>query len=157
MELSDLLNLLLGGGLLSSVVALITMRSTVRKARAEAETIQISNTEQATKVLVENIVNPLKIELAATRDELRETKKEFGATKREMARFRKAVESANNCRYSLHCPVLDRLREQQKGGAAEGGGPDGNAGQPTGRNPPEIVGAYSGGAGRTAGVTGRPP
>ena len=64
MELSELINLVLGGGLVATVIAVITMKSTVRKAKAEAEkaladaeTVRIDNTEKATRVLIENIVN----------------------------------------------------------------------------------------------------
>lgn len=121
MGLSEILNLILGGGLIAALISLITIRATVRKAnadadkaKADAETVRISNTEQATRILIENIVEPLKEELIATRNELCETKKELGATKREMARFRKAVNDANGCKYHDDCPVLVGLREFPK-------------------------------------------
>ena len=81
MELSEILNLVLGGGLLAAVIGLLTLKATVRKAnaeaekaRAEAETVRIDNTEQATRILIDNIVEPLKKELNETREELRATK-----------------------------------------------------------------------------------
>lgn len=121
MELSEILNLILGGGLLASVVGVITLRATVRKANAEAERakadadgVRITNTENATRILVENIVKPLKEELNATREDLQATKKEMASTKREMARLRKAVETASNCPHSDGCPVLAKLRINQK-------------------------------------------
>lgn len=121
MELSEILNLILGGGLLASVVGVITLRATVRKANAEAERakadadgVRITNTENATRILVENIVKPLKEELNATREDLQATKKEMASTKREMARLRKAVETASNCPHSDACPVLAKLRVNQK-------------------------------------------
>ena len=114
MELNEILNILLGGGLVAALVALATLRATVREANAkaeralaDAETVKITNTESATKVLIENIVEPLK-------NELNETRKELHAVKREIARFRKAVDSANSCRYHDGCPVLERMREQEK-------------------------------------------
>lgn len=114
MELSEIINLVLGGGLVATIVAIITLQSTVRKAKAdaekataEAETVRIDNTEKATRVLIENIVNPLK-------EELNETRKDLNATKREMARLRKAIDDANSCRYSDDCPVLQRMRVDQK-------------------------------------------
>lgn len=121
MELSNFLNPILGGSLIGAIVSIVTIRSALKKARAEAEkalaeadkaraeadTVRITNTEQATRVLVQNIVEPLK-------QELNETRKELGALKREMARFRKAVYSANSCRYSADCVVLKWLREQPK-------------------------------------------
>ena len=94
MSSSEILNILLGGGLVALVVALATMKATVRKAnadaekakadaekaRAEAETVRITNTENATRILVENIVNPLKEELHATREELHTTREKLSAT-----------------------------------------------------------------------------
>lgn len=99
---------------MATIAAIITLKSTVRKAKAEAEkataeaeTVRIDNTEKATRVLIENIVNPLK-------EELNETRKDLNATKREMARLRKAIDDANSCRYSDDCPVLHRMRVEQK-------------------------------------------
>ena len=94
MELSEMINLVLGGGLVATIAAIITLKSTVRKAKAEAEkataeaeTVRIDNTEKATRILIENIVNPLK-------EELNETRKDLNATKREMARLRAGLEDA---------------------------------------------------------------
>ncbi len=114
MELSEIINLVLGGGLVATIAAIITLKSTVRKAKAEAEkataeaeTVRIDNTEKATRVLIENIVNPLK-------EELYETRKDLNSTKREMARLRKAIDDATSCRYSDNCPVLHRMRFSTK-------------------------------------------
>ena len=121
MSSSEILNILLGTGLMGLVVAVATMKATVRKsnadeekARAEAEAVRITNTENATRILVENIVKPLKEELNATRTDLQATKKEMASTKREMARLRKAVEAATGCRHADYCPVLFKLRDNQK-------------------------------------------
>lgn len=112
--LSEIINIVLGGGLVATIVALLTLRQTVRKASAEAEradaeadTVRIENSEKATRILIDNIVNPLK-------EELYETRKYLNAAKREMARLRKAIDDANSCRYSDDCPVLDRMRVEQK-------------------------------------------
>lgn len=156
MELSEILNLVLGGGLLAAVIGLLTLKATVRKAnaeaekaRAEAETVRIDNTEQATRILIDNIVEPLKKELNETREELRATKKEFGSTKREMARLRKAIGDAGNCKHSDACPVLFRLREHPKdsegdlpdGGESDGGGQSGQRSPPcTDGGGPEVGG-----------------
>ena len=114
MELSEILNVVLGGSLVGAVISIVTIRSALKKARAEAEkaiaesdTVKITNTETATRILVENIVTPLK-------DELHETRKELSLLKKEMARFRKAVDSANSCKYSDDCPVLERMRGSQE-------------------------------------------
>ncbi len=121
MTFSEILNILLGGGLITLIVAVITLKATVRKANADAEKanadaegVHITNTENATRILVENIVKPLKEELNATREDLQATKREMASTKREMQRLRKAVESAGNCPHSDGCPVLRKLRDNQK-------------------------------------------
>lgn len=114
MDLSQILNVVLGGSLLGAVVSIVTIRSALKKARAEAEkalaesdTVKITNTEQATRILVENIVKPLT-------EELNETRKEIGSIKREVARLRKAIDGANSCRYNTDCPVLERMRVASK-------------------------------------------
>lgn len=114
MDWSVIANLILGGGLLSAVAAILTLRSTVAKAKAEAERVRIDNTEQATRILVENIVQPLKVELNATREDLQATKREMASTKREMGRLRKAVEAAGRCPHSDGCPVLLRLSDGEE-------------------------------------------
>ena len=85
MDFSAVMNLVLGGGLVATIIAIITLKSTVREARAkaekataEAETVRIDNTEHATRILIENIVEPLK-------EELNENRKALQATRREMA------------------------------------------------------------------------
>ena len=127
MSTSEILNILLGTGLVGLMVAVATMKATVRKAnadaekaKADAETVRITNTENATRILVENIVKPLKEELNATRTDLQATKKEMASTKREMARLRKAVEAASGCRHADYCPVLFKLRDNQKDTDAAG-------------------------------------
>ena len=84
MDFSAVMNLVLGGGLVATIIAIITLKSTVREARAkaekataEAETVRIDNTEHATRILIENIVEPLK-------EELNENRKALQATRREM-------------------------------------------------------------------------
>ena len=132
MELSEILNVVLGGSLVGAIISIVTIRSALKKARAEAEkalaeadTVKITNTEQATRILIQNIVEPLKIEL-------NETRKDLNATKREMARLRKAIDDANSCKYSADCPVLKRMRfspKERDGGKPGTGGRDRQGGQ----------------------------
>lgn len=171
MEFSEILNYILGGGLLASLVGIVTLRATVRKAnaeaekaKAEAETVRIDNAERATRILIENIVEPLKKELSETREELRstkeefgETKREFGATKREMARLRKAVESANSCRFSVDCPVLFKLRDLPKSNTKGAGGGDGAQRQPRARSSPGTDGNGTDVGGEDGDTDGQPP
>lgn len=114
MELNEILNIILGGSLVGALVTIATLHSTVRKAKAEAskseadaETVRVDNAEHATRILVENIVKPLKEELSATRKDLQ-------STKREMARLRKAIGGASDCEYRDGCPVLHELRDLPK-------------------------------------------
>lgn len=116
MELSEILSWALGGGMVATLITLVTLKSTVlkakseaqracadaEKARAEAETVRIANTEQATRILMVNIVEPLT--------------KELNATRREMARLRKALNAASACDYHDSCPVLRELQQYQKNG-----------------------------------------
>ena len=165
MEFSEILNYILGGGLLAAVVGIVTLKATLRKANAdaekaiaEAETVRIDNAEHATRILIENIVEPLKKELHETREELRETKKEFGATKREMARLRKAIADANSCKHSDDCPVLYRLRDLTKGelpGCIEHG--PGIRGQPTIRSKEDRDGDGTAITGETGDTDRQPP
>ena len=124
MSVPEILDLLLGGGLVAALVSVITLRSTLREARAKAdeahaaaETVKITNTEHATRILVQNIVEPLTKELNETREELSLYKKEMSrllnAQKREMARLRKAIDGANACDHRDSCPVIDRLRDEK--------------------------------------------
>lgn len=140
MELSEMINLALGGGLMATVVALFTMRSTIKeanakaaKAMAEAETVRIDNTEHATRILIENIVEPLKQELDETRHAMQ-------LTKREMSKLRKAIDTANSCKHSGDCPVLAGVRKQQEG-ARDQDGADAGADRPL-----QGTDAWAGGA-----------
>lgn len=121
MNFSEFLNCFLGGGVVAMLVGLATMRATVRKAEAEAaqakaqaikaeaeaETVRITNAENATRILVANIVVPLRNELNATREEL-------SSIKGTISRLTRAIEAANKCRLSKSCPVLGKLRNSQK-------------------------------------------
>lgn len=127
---------------MATVIGIVTLRATVRKAnadaekaKADAETVRIDNAEHATRILVDNIVEPLK-------DELNATRKDLQATKREMARLRKAIDTANSCKHHDDCPVLRGVRDHPKDSA--GNGTDGNDAEPGGqreeRSPPDTDG-----------------
>lgn len=159
MQFSEILNFVLGGGLVGLLIAVLTLRATVRKAnaeaekaraeaekaKAEAETVRIDNAEHATRVLIDDILKPLREELASvrkelgtTKEELNATRKEFGSTKREMARLRKAIDNANRCEHHDECPVLYGLRELPKRSKDD----DGAVGED--RPPPTDAGADDG-------------
>lgn len=150
METSVVLNWIFGGGLVAALTALLTLGSTLRKARAEAEkakadaeTVHINNAEHATRILIDNIVKPLK-------DELNATRKDLQATKREMARLRKAIDTANSCRHHDDCPVLYGLRELPKTG------PDPDSGEYPGKCGQREVRSLGAGDGGSPGIGGEP-
>lgn len=110
MDWSEILNVVFGTGLLATIVGLLSIRSELRKARAEAEkamaeadTVKITNTENATRILIDNIVKPLT-------EKLDETHKELQGNKRELTRLRKALEAIQLCPYRGECPVLGELQ-----------------------------------------------
>lgn len=122
MDFNVILNWVLGGGLITAIISIITLRATVReanakaeKAMAEAEALRIDNVEHATRILMENIVKPLKEQLNATIKSLQ-------SMQREVARFRKALSVANSCKHADNCPVLFKLRDLSKDGGCETGG-----------------------------------
>lgn len=117
MELSEVINVVLSGSLVGTIITIVTIRSALKKAKADAEkalaesdTVKITNTEQATRILIQNIVEPLK-------QELNETRKDLNATKREMSLLRKAIDDANNCKHRADCPVLERVRYSKGDGS----------------------------------------
>lgn len=151
MDISEIMNIILSGGLVSTMAAIGSLRATVRKAKAEAskseadaESVRIDNAEHATRILMDNIVKPLKDEFNETKGELADTKKELARNTREMARLRKALDGANSCEHRDGCPVLDRLREQPKDRGVERGGADGGKGQHRAGNPDGGGGAGTG-------------
>ena len=87
-----------------------------------------------------------------------ETKKELARNTREMARLRKAIDTAGNCPHRDDCPVLDRLRESSK--EHEPGSPDGigkhrqRERKPTGGT---GDGGYTGEFGEAVYTCGQPP
>lgn len=129
-----IVNSLLGGGIVSVVFSVLSLRWRVRKEREESRRLGLINAETATDLLLENIVEPLK-------RELNDTKREMAHTKVELQRLRRAIQVAHHCRYSPDCPVLHRMWERTEGvdgghcgTAADGdlcrtaaGGADGNS------------------------------
>ena len=109
---NDWMTFILGGGALSLIIGMLTLRARVRKVESEAVALDLQNSRSATEILIRNIVEPLKKELS-------ETRKEFVDTKREMQRLRRAIRSANVCEYHQQCPVLHQLRKSPKDGGGE--------------------------------------
>lgn len=93
---SLLLNLLLGGSLL---VTLVTLKSVKKKANAEAEGEEIENEKKAAEVMKEYIVEPLQGEIKKLR--------------RSITRFEKAVERVSDCEHKDNCPVRREFQKQE--------------------------------------------
>ena len=147
MDLSTILNLVLGGSLAATLLQVMSLKSRVRQAEAEAdeadaeaERLRIDNAGQATRILMENIVEPLKHELndvrkeldatrtelssvcrelEATRRELAATKRGFRDLKREVVQLRKAMDEATVCPHADGCPVLHQLHHEPPHTAAD--------------------------------------
>ena len=131
-NLQDIITLALSGGLASALVGLFTIRSKIRKSRAETESLNLENSEKATGILMANIVEPLQHELNETR--------------KEMVLLRDAIRDASTCRYAHDCPVLLRLRikreNQQNGRKSKENGTavdDLHAVSTLGRSPPATA------------------
>ena len=146
MSWRELLNIVLGVGLVGTILAIAQLQSTLRKAgaeagkaEAEAESVRLENAEHATRILMENIVKPLK-------DELNETRRQIESLKRSILRLRKTIDEANGCRYRDGCPVLDGLQKQpfidgeQTGGGEPNGTESNSRGKEGQRDPPPVSG-----------------
>ncbi|MBD5402025.1 hypothetical protein HDR58_04400 [bacterium] len=127
MTLSEIINIVLAGGMVTLIVAIFTLKSTVRKAQADArkaheeankaraealkaeaevETVRMDNADHATRILLDNIVKPLK-------DELNETRMLLHATQQEIELLREAIANSNDCKYRAGCPILHGLRRRK--------------------------------------------
>lgn len=80
----------------------------IDKLNAEVETLQagndsvsLDNTKKLIEIMMQNVVEPLKKELKAVRNEL--------------SKFRKAIEKIPECDYADDCPVKRELRQQETG------------------------------------------
>lgn len=100
---SGLLNLLLGGGL---IVTLITLRAAKKKSDAEADQAvltakksAIDNETSAMENFQKYIVDPLKRETSKLRS--------------ETGKLRRAIEKIGECEYSEKCPVKSELKDER--------------------------------------------
>ncbi|MBR4535955.1 MAG: hypothetical protein IKO62_04780 [Bacteroidales bacterium] len=90
--ISTVLNLLLGGGL---IVTLVTLRSQIAKAKEEAKGLAIDNDKKISEMVNEYFVEPLK--------------KEITSLRKQMSRLTRAIEKIPSCPHSADCPVKDSL------------------------------------------------
>lgn len=79
------------------------LKTEVRAAQVNTRGNELDNVQKAMQILMEEIVEPLRQEVYAIR--------------KELTKFRRAVEKANGCRLSDNCPVRNEL---QKSGNDDG-------------------------------------
>lgn len=130
MATGNVLNWVLGGGMVGLIIAVVTLGEEVKKARAaareadaratkaeaDAETVKITNAESATRILIDNIVKPLK-------EELYETRRLLQTAQQAIESLQNAIDRADDCDYRRDCPILRGLRER-KAKRVEVGKPD---------------------------------
>lgn len=90
---SLVLNVLFVSG---GIVTLVTVRSTCRKANAEAKSKEIENEEKAAQVVIDYVVEPLK--------------KEISALRRDVRKLNRAIDKVSECKYESDCPVKHQLK-----------------------------------------------
>lgn len=108
--LNTVLDALLGGGLL---VTMVTLRSMRKKATAEATGSELENEEKASHILMDYIVEPLK--------------KEIDGLRKDVRRLQKAIDKISDCSHADNCPVRHELQDCQdrnRHEAERGGGND---------------------------------
>lgn len=95
------------GGWLTAKLLRRKYDAEVAKLQAEVKSAQINtrgdeldNVKKAMDILMEQVVEPLK--------------REMNGIRREISRFRKAVEQANTCPHRDNCPVRDELQKSEK-------------------------------------------
>lgn len=91
---SSVLNLLLSGGL---VVTLVTLRSQKAKAEEEAKGLALDNDKKVSEMVNEYFVEPLK--------------KDITSLRRQVSRLTRAIEKIPSCPHSADCPVKEELNE----------------------------------------------
>lgn len=98
-----LFEVVLGGGWLYNVALL---RSNKKKATAEALKAEMELGKNYVDEYSKNIVEPMKEEIITLR-------KDINGLKREIARFRRAVNKTNGCQWVDSCPVVRELQNTE--------------------------------------------
>ncbi|MBR4137842.1 MAG: hypothetical protein IKU05_05465 [Bacteroidales bacterium] len=103
-------------------------KAKIDKLTAEVETIKsanntvnVENTQKLIDLIMTSVVTPLKQELEETRSLYQKTikevveplKRELNAVRKELSKFRLAVQRIPECPHSDNCPVKRELREQE--------------------------------------------
>lgn len=76
------------------------LKAEVREAQVNTRGSELDNVQKAMQILMDEIVEPLKLEINAIR--------------KELGKLRRAVEKSNSCRFATNCPVRDELQKPEK-------------------------------------------
>ncbi|MBQ4477993.1 MAG: hypothetical protein II945_05235 [Bacteroidales bacterium] len=95
--ISVILNVVFGSGWL---ISLLKLRQTKEQMQADIRGKELENEEKASKIVMEYVVEPLK--------------KEMNSLRREVQRFRKAVEKIPTCPMAQECPVNVELKRKHE-------------------------------------------
>ena len=71
----------------NALLTILTLGLNQRRERSEVTAIDLTNTREATNILLENIVKPLQDELTKTRDLLRQTREELDEVRSQLQRL----------------------------------------------------------------------
>lgn len=106
--ISLLINVVLGGGL---IVTLVTIKSTKKKADTESKQAEMELGKMYVEEFTKNIVLPLKEEF---NEKVKQLNKDIDALTKELARFRKAINKTKDCPGVANCPALNELQKSSK-------------------------------------------
>lgn len=78
------------------------LKAEVRASQVNTRGSELDNVQKAMRILMDEIVEPLK--------------QEINAIRKELGKLRRAVEKANSCRFTADCPVRGELQKSDKAG-----------------------------------------
>lgn len=108
--ISLVLNIVLGGGL---IVTIVTLKSQRRKASAEADTIAIDNTEKITKLWEDYAAKKTAADeqqIQGLTDKVNEFEKIVNSLRKEISKLTRAINEAKKCPVE-NCPALKKLED----------------------------------------------
>ena len=76
------------------------LKADVQLAKANTRSNELDNVKKAMEILMDEVVEPLK--------------EEINAIRKELGKFRRAVEKANSCRLATDCPVRHELQHSER-------------------------------------------
>lgn len=117
-----ILNILLVSG---GLVTVVTLRSTIKTARANAQVADTNANDQLMRSYKEHVLNPVLQEIEMLRKEREEWNREkemsrenyqkmnklYEKTNRKLDRLSRAVEKIPSCPHAAQCPVSDSLQK----------------------------------------------